>query len=389
MASEYRVVTHIHSTSSNDQASVMYPLVSSVAVQVLGSRGESLPWFECQTPETDLEAILDGRLTRRPVDLLFLTDHLSARRHVIADAALALGCRCPRFAVGGEVQTALPDGPGGWLDAPEILLYGTAGAHDWRGGRHYGITQAMLDRLFDECTPTGAPAPDPLRVQAFCAAEGIACALAHPLDGHDLGLPHVLGLIEAFDFVETLNGGYPAESGALLDLLLEARRRANARAVQSGEPAGRLPAALALGGSDAHLDEFDRVVTVFRCDGGRPDAGTFIRAMLSARIDPASRAAFRIEGRGMRNLTLYREVLTLMMRNVRCLRGRIGSTADVLRLMVRGVVEVNTELRHLDAKSRTLRRDLAAWLEANEPSAAPVNMGGVTSKPVVGSRLNL
>jgi hypothetical protein len=367
MRTEYRVITHIHSTASNDLASAMYPMVSSIARQVLGARGEDLPWFECRTSESTLEAILDGRLTRRPVDLLFLTDHLSSRRHVIADAALALACRCPRFAIGGEVQTALPDGAGGWLDAPEILVYGTAAPQEWQGGLHYGVSQAIVDELFEVCTPPGAPAPDPLQVRAFCARRGVACALAHPLDGHDLSLPHVLGLIAAFDFVETLNGGYPGESGELIERLLEARRRENTRALESGVAVSQVPATLALGGSDAHLDDFDRVVTIFRHDGGQPDAGTFIRAMLAAGPGrAAAQALFSVEGRGMRPVTLYREVLTLMLQNVRCLRSRIGSTAGVLRLAARGIVEVNAELRRLETASRILRRDLVAWLEADE-----------------------
>jgi hypothetical protein len=376
MRTPYRVITHIHSTSSNDLASAMYPLISSIASQVLGPGGESLPWFECETSTADLEAILDGCRTRQPVDLVFLTDHLSARRHAMADDTLEFACRCPRFAVGGEVQTAVPDGAGGWADAPEVLVYGTVEPHEWRGGRYFGLTQALLDELFDTCTRPGAPAPDVLAVRAFCASRGIACALAHALDGHDLSLPHVLGFVGAFDFVETLNGGYPAESGALLQRLLEARRRENQRAVEArdeGTAAAdeRRPAALELGGSDAHLDDFDRVVTIFRHGGARPTAGDFVRAMLEAPSDPErARDVFSVEGHGMGTLTLYREVFTLILRNLRRLRGRLGAV-QLGRVVTRGAVAAHAELRHLDRASRVLRRDLTAWLEADERGAAP------------------
>jgi hypothetical protein len=377
MRTPYRVITHIHSTSSNDLASAMYPMISSITRRELGPGAEHLPWFECETSIAGLEAILDGRRTPRPVDLLFLTDHMSARRHVIAEETLDFACHCPRFAVGGEVQTSVPNGAGGWLDAPEVLVYGTAGPHARGGGQYYGMTQALLDELFETCTRPGAPAPDPLKVHAFCASRGIACAVAHALDGHDLPLPHVLGLIGSFDFIETLNGGYPDESALLLERLLEARRRENRRTLESrrDRPIGRqleVPAALALGGSDAHLDDFDRVVTIFRHDGGQPDAGDFVRAMLTARSDPSgARDTFAVEGHGMRTLTLHREVFTLILRNVRRLRPHFNGMWQVLRLVGRGAVSANGELRRLDRASRALRKDLIAWLDADERGTAP------------------
>lgn len=379
MRTPYRVITHLHSTGSNDLASAMFPLVSTLTTRLFGAGAERLPWFECETSVSDLEAILDGRLTRRPVDLLFLTDHMSARSHAIDDQTVDLACRCPRFAIGGEVQTSVADGAGGWLDAPEVLVYGTAGPHECSGRRYYGLTQALLDELFEQCTRPGAPAPDPLAVHAFCARRGIACAVAHALDGHDLPLPHVLGLIGLFDFVETLNGGYAEESARLLERLLEARRRQNLRD-QAAEHEGRngrsaardVPAALPLGGSDAHLDDFDRVVTVFRHEGGRPDAGDFLRAMLCARDNPAAaRDTFAVEGRGMRTITLYREVFTLILSNIRRLRPHFNGMGQLLRLIGRGSLAANAELRHLDRAARLLRRDLAAWLEADERGAVP------------------
>ena len=73
-----------------------------------------------------------------------------------------------------------------------------------------------------------------------------------------------LALIGLFDVVEVVNGGFSQRSARLLERLLAARRRENERRRSPAHEAGAgLPAALALGGSDAHVDDFDRVVTLF------------------------------------------------------------------------------------------------------------------------------
>ncbi|MBP7571533.1 MAG: hypothetical protein KBA95_15840 [Acidobacteria bacterium] len=362
----HRVVTHIHSIGSNDLASAMYPLISSLAAREVGPGAASLPWFECETTLAVLEELLSGRRTSRPVDLLFLTDHASARRHVVAEEALALARRCHRFGVGAEVQTVLPDGCGGWIDAPEVLVYGPAEPHEGPLGRHYGITQALLDDLYNCCTPPGAPAPDTVAVHGFCEARRLACALAHPLDGHDLRLEQLLALIGLFDVVEVVNGGFSQRSARLLERLLAARRRENERRrVLAGEAGTGLPAALALGGSDAHVDDFDRVVTLFAA-AHRPTAGDFIAAMLAARRDPAVRQRFAIEGRGIATLTLYREVMTLVVRNIRRLSPCLPGLGLQARVLTRSVLAASRELRRLDRSAARLQAELRVWLEREE-----------------------
>ena len=340
-----RVITHIHSDASNDQASQMFPLISRLATEIVGPQGATLPWFECQTSVNDLLAILDGHRTGRHVDLLFLTDHLSGRRHHLPEAVFDLACRDHRFGVGGEVQTALADEAGRWLDAPEVLVYGPAELRSRGACRYYGITQEELDELFDRCTPSSAPAPEVMQVRQFCADRGWAYSLAHPLDGHDLPLSQWLPIFEAFPCIETMNGGYSEESGRLLMRLAASR-----------------PDKIAIGGGDAHLDDFDRVVTTFEFEGDRPVAGDFIRAMLDATAGRGA-ASITVEGHGITTWTLYREVLTLVGRNVRNIRPLLGSTWKTARILALGALGASGELRRMDRNARKLRADLSAWLD--------------------------
>ncbi|HOC18452.1 MAG TPA: hypothetical protein PKK95_09300 [Vicinamibacterales bacterium] len=371
MLTTYRVVTHVHSAGSNRLANRSYPLISSFLAREVGQAAQGLPWFECETTLADLEEVLAGRRTSRPVDLLFLTDHVSARRHVVDEEALALARRCHRFGVGAEIQTVLSDRCGGWIDAPEVLVYGPAGPHDGPLGRHYGITQALLDDLYDCCTPLGAPAPDTVAVHGFCEARRLACALAHPLDGHDLRLEQLLALIGLFDVVEVVNGGFSQRSARLLERLLAARRRENERRRSPAHEAGAgLPAALALGGSDAHVDDFDRVVTLFAATH-RPTAGDFIAAMLAARRDPSVRERFAIEGRGIATLTLYREVMTLVVRNIRRLSPCLPGLGLQARVLIRGVLAASSELRRLDRSAARLQAELCDWLDREEGGLDP------------------
>jgi hypothetical protein len=314
---------------------------------------------------SDLESILDGRRTRGPVDLVFLTDHMSSLRHVVDDATVAFAQRCRRFAIGAEVQTCLPDDGGGWLVAPEVLLYGPTDLHQVAGGGYYGVTQALVDEAYDTCTLPGAPAPDTLRLHAFCRRRRIACALAHPLDGHALPFSKLLGVIGAFDFVETTNGGFSEANAQLLARLLEVlRQERRRRSEATGADSHKAPAHLALGGSDAHLNHFDRVVTLFSHDGDRPDAGTFIAAMLRAAEDPdGALLTFRPSGRGVRAIRLSWEVLTLIVLNLLRNRHHLANWRQVATVLRRGMFIAGGELRSKYRIAGENRRNLSMWLE--------------------------
>ena len=49
----------------------------------------------------------------------------------------------------------------------------------------------------------------------------------------------------------------------------------------------------------------------------------------------------------------------------------IGGVTRLARLMAGGILGANAELRRLDRASRLLRKDLEAWLEADERGTAP------------------
>jgi hypothetical protein len=370
----YRVITHIHSVSSDDLASPGYGVVRSLIERGFGSTAPGVTWRECDISVADLESILDGSRTRKPVDLLFLTDHMSPRQHRIAPAAFDLARRCHRFGIGGEIQTCLPDGSGSWIIGPDVLLYGEAQLQPGPGGGYYGVTQAIIDEAFESATAPGAPMPDTFGLRAFCEGRGIACALAHPLDGHDLPLRQLLDVLGSFDFVETINGGYSHANATLLTRVLGTMREAqsprNGREIDRHDPApGECPrpALIALGGADAHVNDFDRVVTLFRHEGGPPTAGDFLLAMLEARKDPEkARARFVPAGRGIRFGRLVAEVVligtTNLARNRHLLPGW-GRVADVFGA---GMAVIARQLLSKRSAAGTQRRQLDEWLRGDD-----------------------
>jgi hypothetical protein len=355
----FRVVTHLHSLESNAEASALHPLIAPLSAQTSGRAAAEVYWSECRTTPADVEAMLGGRLTRKPIDVLFLTDHVNARSHRLGQWAVDLARRTHRFGLGAEVATCLPDGAGRWITAPEVLVYGPATPNVATDGAHFGLTQTLLDRLFAECSLPGAPAPDTLRVREFCERERLACALAHPLDGHPLPWPRLLTLLDAFPAIETVNGGYSDQSARMLARVVGELRRRDATGTDAARRAGRI----ALGGSDAHLRDFDRVVTSFEFPGEAPTAGDFVAAMLDARDGgPAVWQRFVPEGRGMPSLSLYREVFAIVRMNVWNNRRLLLRPGVIGPVLATAVVTVMAELRQLDGWSRALRRHAAAWL---------------------------
>lgn len=360
-----RVITHIHSEASNALASPGYDRISRRCREILGPAYDRVHWAECLTTVGTLLELLDGRGPGPRVDLLFATDHMSSRRHLVSDGLIRAASTCPRLGVGAEVATFVSAGPGGWLPAPEVLLYGPAEPQALGGASYYGVSQPVLDELYAACTPDGAPGPDLRRTVRFCLDRRFAYAVSHPLDRHGLPLSDLLELLRLFPFVETVNGGFSRRSARLLSRLIELEnQRAHARGtcrpappVNGGAPwfQVRHP----LGGSDAHLRDLDRVVTLFSAERPDPTAGDFIRAMLEGAADPAAhRARFAPAGSGIGLVALGREVTTLVHRNIVNNRHAVRGVVPTARLLVAAVWQLLTS----DRRSRRRHQELASYL---------------------------
>ena len=360
-----RVITHIHSDASNALASPNYERITRLSRDILGPALDRVHWCECMTHARTLVEILDGRQTRRRIDLLFVTDHKSLRQHRIAGDLVAAAVARPRLGIGAEMVTFVPARSGDWIAAPEVLLYGPAEPQVTCGGSYHGLSQRNLDDLFDVCTPPGAPGPELTRVARFCLDRQFAYAASHPLDGHRLPLADLLRVLRMFPFIETVNGGFSTESARLLTRLVETENR-RVRGQGAGRPVlaadGRLPLfhiRQVLGGSDAHLRDFDRVVTLFAAARPDPTAGDFIAAMLAATEDPAGTdGRFAVEGDGIGLAALAREVTAVVFRNIANNRHAIRGVLPAARLLLTAVAQ----LWRADRASRRRQRELARHL---------------------------
>jgi hypothetical protein len=365
-ATARRVITHIHSRSSNGEASASHDLVSKFCRHEFGAAASRVVWAECDTTIEMIEALLAGRLTSKPVDLVVLTDHMSPQRHAIEPATLELARRCHRFAIGSEIRTCLPDGTGGFMAAPEVLLYGVPERHRSEAGSHYGLTQPLVDGIFDTCIRPGATVPDLYLLREYCVRERIVHALAHPLDGHALALTRLIDAIRSFGVIETLNGGYPQLHARLLGRLL--RTLEEEGSPENGQP-GRRVSFVELGGSDAHIDDFDRVVTLLACDDEEVDAGTFIAALARAVDDPAAASRITPSGHGISGAALRWEILRLIVKNLAWNRHLLASWWRLPGMLARGISIASGELRGKNRTSGKVSAELAAWLDGiHEPS---------------------
>lgn len=327
------VITHLHSKASNGPASSLDRVVGSILTEIFGTIPEGLAWRECFTDCRDLRQILAGDRTRLPIDILFVTDHLSSHHHRLDADMLRLAADERRIGIGGEIQTVrYSERHGTYLAAPEVLLYGDGLDRQIDGRPYTGIDNRMLAQLYDECCVAGADEPEIGRVNAFCRDKRIACALAHPFDCHELDLSETLEVIGSFAFVETVNGGFPRASALALQEYASLHNR-----VVAGELGGSLLALelsreqrqllkkiaqsqhlVPLGGSDAHLSHFDRVVTRFRTPAKQAAAADFVRTMLNRPADEIlANGTLKPWGRGISMAGLYRDVLGIVGKNIR------------------------------------------------------------------------
>jgi hypothetical protein len=291
--------------------------------------------------------------------------------HRIPEEFVTAAAACPRLGIGAEIVTFVWTEAGGWMAAPEILMYGPPEPHLTADGHYYGLSDRILDEVFATCTPPDAPGPELTRVVRYCLDRRIAYAVSHPLDGNRLPLTDLLRVLRQFPFVETVNGGFSKRSSLLMTRLLQSEnRKALARGtprprpvVDRGEPDFRVRHVL--GGSDAHLRDFDRAVTRWVSPKPDPDAGDFIASMLDAADDPSGAdGRFTPEGEGISLLALGREVMTLVRWNIANNRHAIRGVLRTARLLLTAL----SQLRKVDQNSRARQRELSRYLETTDRS---------------------
>lgn len=326
------VITHIHTKASNGPASALDQMAKSILSDIFGSIPEGLIWRECFTDTDDLRQILAGQRTAQPIDILLLTDHLSSRHHRLDKNLQQLAAKDRRIGLGCEIQTvSYSEKQKKYLTSPEVLLYGDGQDRFFMGQPYTGVDELMLDSLYRECTVPGATEPDIAKVNAFCQKNRIARALAHPFDCQQLDLEETLAVIGSFSFIETVNGGFPRRSAEALQqyvtfhntvvhnnlahsLLAQGWSEQQRHLLKKISNSHLL---VPLGGSDAHLNNFDRVVTHFRTVPGKTKAVDFITTMLTTPAAEILQAnLFAPVGRGVSTTGLYRDILGIISKNI-------------------------------------------------------------------------
>lgn len=328
----------------------MDDLIRGAVERVTGESAEAFDWSESLTTADEIERVLHGADGRPGVDVIFVTDHVNETVTEIDRDLVALASSEPRVALGAEIQTVLesPLGSGTYLDAPEVLMYGSPDRVRSPGGWHYGVSAETLADIQKQCRPAGARRIELHRVLAYCRENRIAHAISHPLDGHFVELPQVLRAISSSRFIEAVNGGYGSDSTRRLMRYIELHNAAAAvrAAVSEGAPlepeadsaeaislwlVERLQAEAALGdhvadgiipwgGSDAHLGRYDRVCMMYRPPANATTPG--IPEMVADMLDtPAAELladrVFEIEGRGNGLASVIGEVMQLIVINAR------------------------------------------------------------------------
>jgi len=328
----------------------MDDLIRGAVERVTGESAEAFDWSESLTTADEIARVLHGTDGRPGVDLIFVTDHVNETVTEIDADLVALASSEPRVALGAEIQTVLesPLGSGTYLDAPEVLMYGSPDRVRSPGGWHYGISAETLADIQKRCRPAGARRIELHRVLAYCRENRIAHAISHPLDGHFVELPQVLRAISSSRFIEAVNGGYGSDSTRRLMRYIELHNAAVPLGAEASssvplEPENDAPHAIARwlverlraesavgdhvadgivpwGGSDAHLGRYDRVCMMYRPPAHASAPG--IPEMVTDMIDtPAaellSECVFEIEGRGNGLASVIGEVLQLIVINAR------------------------------------------------------------------------
>jgi hypothetical protein len=321
---EHAVITHIHTDASSGEASLLDPVVTGALRSVVGPEYMSR-WKECFNKPEDLLAAMRPA---GPVAVVFITDHVNERQYAVNEEAVGLASKDPRIAVGAEIQTSMRTADGRMLRAPEVLVYGRVEKSSHKGVHFYGVSEEDLDVLFGECPVDETGKIDPILVRDYCILGGYAHALAHPFDGSELGLEQLLELITEFKFVETVNGGFPADSSRRLSMFISWYNKA-AEGLIGGQnlrsPLLRRLCAKAArtgpihpgGGSDAHAANHDRVVILYRTDTENPTAGDFISDMVGRSVrDLIAARTFAIMGAPASKISLLDDVMRISYQNM-------------------------------------------------------------------------
>jgi hypothetical protein len=331
------IITHVHTDASTAETSELNDRIRSALHRVAG-KDTPIAWSECFTSiETLQEILVRRRGNHGPVHMIMITDHMRSRSHHLPDRHYAAAARNHRFALGAEFATRTRDIDGRYLQGPEILAFGGRNLVQGPHGPYYGLSQQIIDELYDTCLDDEGRELSTRRARDLLLQRGIAHALSHPLDGHPLSLEGTLAIISEFAFIETINGGFSAQSARMLDAFVRLNNalRAGAHLPQEAlSPVGRRivdhirnhgRTIHPLSGSDAHSHDFDRVVTSMVAPAGRrPEdlvPGELFDRMLSlARASNGSMAPpspFSGQGQAATLRSLLTDVSAIIMRNAR------------------------------------------------------------------------
>jgi len=363
---EHEVITHIHTEASSGEASSLDPLIGAALREVFGP-GYDGRWQECFATPADLAALLAP--PEGTVGLLFMTDHVNEKAHALHPDAVALASRDGRLGASVEMQTWTRDAGGRVLRAPEVLIYGRT-EKSCQGGRFFfGVSGEDLEIIFRECSIDGTGRADLYLVRDYCILNGYAHALAHPFDGSQLALPDLLEAVTSFKFVETVNGGFPADSSLRLSSFVSWYNKAAAGILPAGQERSPLLRRLRAkaertgplhpwGGSDAHAGGHDRVVMLWRTRAERPTAGDFIADMVerSARELLAGRT-FAIRGAPATPISLLDDVTRICLRNIQSHWDAIRGNPVLIDILARIRAITASELMRRRRERKLLLRE--------------------------------
>ncbi len=375
-------ITHIHTDASNGQASEMDAMISGALKAILGEDTRA-SWSECFTKVDRLVDLIQNRRHRPAIGIITVTDHMNVRSHQIPDALLRAAAQEPRLAASAEINTVEKDIDGVYRRAPEVLVYGGSDPVEGPYGPHYGLSQQIIDDIFANCRAPGLKQVRTSLVLGHCAALGLACALAHPFDGHFLSLEATLDLISQARYIETVNGGFPAVSTRILEDLISFQNRVVSGWRMSAQTVARYPLAKVLeerivaqgrsmlhpwGGSDAHSHNFSRVVNRFLAFAPSPTAGDLFEAMLKKEvIDHLIDGTFSVQGRPGTSLSVVDDVVRIVLRNIWANRPHIlDSPGHAWSIVTRAHKVVRGELGRRATRQDGLVQEAAVKIDFNQ-----------------------
>jgi hypothetical protein len=366
------VITHVHTNASSSDASVLDDRCAA-ALRRCDGEETAVTWSECFTAVETLEQLLQrGHGEHGPVQMIVVTDHMRRRSHHLPDGHLAAAARTRGLALGAELATRTRDVDGAYRTGPEILAYGgrrtVAGPH----GPYHGLSQALLDELYASCLDDEGQELCTRRARDLLRRRGIAHALSHPLDGHALSLEGTLAIVCEFAFIETVNGGFSVKSARMLDAFIrlnnallsgarlpeEALTSTGRRIVERILERGRIIAPL--GGSDAHVRDFDRAVTSMAVPAGRrPEdlrPADFFERLLALAEAPGE--ALVIRGRAATLSSLIADVSAVVSRNLPEAYRRSRTPITFGKIFATTIYITQDELRQRARQRRRLIRQL-------------------------------